>query len=86
MDKKEFEFLLKQGEGLKLEFKENLKITRKEFAEKIGISEDEIKFNLDQLKKQKNKKGWPRQRWLLGGFEMKQKAIKKNLENIGYGI
>lgn len=53
MDKKEFEFLLKQGEGLKLEFKENPKITRKEFAEKIGISEDEIKFNLDQLKKQK---------------------------------
>lgn len=52
MDKKEFEFLLKQGEGLKLEFKENLKITRKEFAEKIVISEDGIKFNLDQLKKQ----------------------------------
>jgi len=32
--------------------KENPKITRKELAEKIGISEDGIKFNLNQLKKQ----------------------------------
>lgn len=55
MDKKEFKFLLKQGEELKLEFEENSKITRKKFAEKIGISEDEIKFNLDQLKIQKIK-------------------------------
>jgi ATP-dependent DNA helicase RecG len=31
--------------------KENPKITRKKFAEKIGKSEDGIKFNLNQLKK-----------------------------------
>ena len=32
--------------------KENPEITRKELAEKIGITEDGIKFNLNQLKKQ----------------------------------
>ncbi len=37
-----------------LEFiKQNPKISRRELAEKIGISEDGIKFNLTQLKKQK---------------------------------
>ncbi|NCO23759.1 MAG: winged helix-turn-helix transcriptional regulator [bacterium] len=34
--------------------KEKPRITRKELAEKIGISESGIKFNLNQLKK-KNK-------------------------------
>jgi ATP-dependent DNA helicase RecG len=32
--------------------KKKSRITRKELAEKIGISEDGIKFNLNQLKKQ----------------------------------
>jgi ATP-dependent DNA helicase RecG len=32
--------------------KEKPRITRKELAEKIGISKDGIKFNLNQLKKQ----------------------------------
>jgi len=33
--------------------KENPKISRRELAEKIGITEDGIKFNLNQLKSQK---------------------------------
>lgn len=68
MKREEFEFLLKQGEGLKLEFKENMKNAMKE----AGLPEPEFEFtNFFTIKFKRS-------------FQVlkEQKTTKKTLEKI----